>query len=86
MDGCRSPNIDDSGITRFESVRDGGRFLQVRSLTPEKLKHMSAVEKRLLHAWVVRITDEFDVKANLISENMGSDVELPDYLREKGAA
>lgn len=86
IEGELSPPLPDEAISRFEEVRDNGRFMQVRGLTIEKLRHMSAVEKRLLHEWVTRICDELDEKAGLIQRHMGAEPDVPDYLRAAGGA
>lgn len=84
--GERSPQQVDEAVSRYESVRDSGRFMEVKRLRPEQLKYMTAVEKRLLKDWIVAQADEFDRKAALIERHMGSEPDLPDLYRANGAA
>lgn len=57
---------------------------QVMRLTPEQLKHKSAVEKRLALDWLVRRIEVYEEKARLISQHIVAEVELPTYLRANG--
>lgn len=79
--------VSDSAIARFEEVRDNGRMSQVLRLTPAMWRELGPAERRMLLDWTVQRAELLEAKIAFMSRNICvGELEIPDYLREQGAA
>lgn len=84
-EGSRSPSQVDP-VAKVQELLDGGRTAQLLGLTPERIREMSPIERRLLLDFGVRRIEEFERKVGLLSRTMAvGEISVPDYLRQKAA-
>lgn len=87
IEGELSPPLPDEAISRLEQVRDEGLYAQLLRLTPDMWREMGPARRRLMLDFTVGRIQLFEEKAAFMSRNIVvGEIELPDYLRQQGAA